>query len=154
MHSLVPRETIQSICTLIFDPGKVPVLLYLALNAKQQTVNMIGTALFHHDLFSGTTLNSNQSKMLLILRNQKNKYMELSDTVNLFGHKINLSYNVVNIHSTLKIKENFRTLDSVHIPLQTDIELQEFTSKRPLTENMIKDILNSLEQISQNLAEL
>jgi len=80
--------------------------------------------------------------------------MELNDTVNLFGHKINLSYKVVNIHSTLKIKENFGTLDSVHIPLQTDIELQEFTSKRPLTENMIKDILNSLEQISQNRAEI
>lgn len=62
MHSLVPRETIQSICTFIFDPGKGLVLPYLALNEKQQTGNIIGTVLFHHDLFSGITLNSNQSK--------------------------------------------------------------------------------------------
>ncbi|MCM3007052.1 hypothetical protein [Priestia koreensis] len=80
--------------------------------------------------------------------------MELSDTMNLFGHKINLFYNVVSIHSNVKIQEKFQTLDFVHAHIKIDIELQDFTFKRTLTESTLKDISNQLEQILQNRAEI
>ncbi|MDN4525673.1 Ger(x)C family spore germination protein [Fictibacillus fluitans] len=66
-------ETVQSICTLMFEEGNDFLLPYLRVNEKQQRAEVIGTAMFHHNKMTGT-LTGKESTLLLLMNGVKQDY--------------------------------------------------------------------------------
>ncbi|WP_162595935.1 Ger(x)C family spore germination protein [Bacillus sp. CGMCC 1.16541] len=150
--SAVPIETIQTICTVLFDPGKGLALPYLRLNEQNQSADIIGTALFDGDQFSGVTLNTVQSAMLLLLADRKAKYMMMSDYVTVDGQKNVVSYDIIGSKSKLKIKMDSVNIISVTVPTKVKVEISEFTHNQ-LTQKKVKKVEKKLEAILQKRAE-
>lgn len=125
-NSEVPEETVQSICTILFDKGKGLVLPYVKLNQTNKTASVIGSALFHHDKFSGVTLDEIETKLLLVLGNKKQKYMQIADNIKIDGKKETMSYEVNNTEADLKIHQNKMGHITVNVPLKMGIDILEF----------------------------
>ncbi|MCK6256399.1 Ger(x)C family spore germination protein [Fictibacillus sp. KIGAM418] len=148
-NSQVPKETIQSMCTILFDKGKGLGLPYVKLNETNKTASVLGIALFHRDKFSGVTLNRKESKLLLLLANRKNKHMINSDKVKVDGKKENISYEVNKSDAELEISKGSAGHLVVNIPMTIDITINEFPhdhldSKKEIT--LLEDHLGKMLQ--------
>ncbi|MDM5339859.1 Ger(x)C family spore germination protein [Fictibacillus enclensis] len=74
-------ETVQSICTLMFDEGNDYLLPYLRINEQQQRAEVIGTAMFHKRKMTGT-LTGKESTLLLLMNGVKQDYPRFTFKIN------------------------------------------------------------------------
>ncbi|RLQ94201.1 Ger(x)C family spore germination protein [Falsibacillus albus] len=83
-NSLVPVETVQSICTKIFDPGQDLMLPYIKKIAKgdEFDIDIVGDALFHKQKFTGHVLKGDDPTLLLLLNDKQRKFARFSIKVN------------------------------------------------------------------------
>ncbi|MGE1198020.1 Ger(x)C family spore germination protein [Priestia megaterium] len=152
-NSLVPIETLQSLCTVLFDEGKGLALPYMKLNTENKTVDVIGTALFNKDKFSGITLNPEESKVLLLLGNQKDKYMIMSDKITIHDQKYVVSYDVSDAKAKMNVKPDAIHGVKVTIPLHVKVSINEFTKNEMSSPALIKNVQEEIEKVLQKKAE-
>lgn len=153
VNSLVPIETLQSLCTVLFDEGKGLALPYMKLNTENKTVDVIGTALFNEDKFSGITLNSDESKALLLLGNQKDKYMIMSHKITIHDQQYVVSYDVSDAKAKMHVKPDAVHGAKVIIPLNIKVSINEFTKNEMSSPALTKNVQKEIEKILQKKAE-
>ncbi|MBY6024237.1 MULTISPECIES: Ger(x)C family spore germination protein [Bacillaceae] len=152
-QSLVPVETLQTICTLLFDEGKGLALPYAKFNKENMSVEIKGIALFNGEKFSGITLKDEEAKALLLLSNKKNKYMTMTDKVKMNGKEYIVSYDVAKAKSKLKIKVRSNHQLEVKVPVSLKVSITEFTYGEVGSDDLIKKIENTINKNVQNKAE-
>lgn len=138
--SVIPVETIQSMCTVLFDEGKGLVLPYMKLYKENSTANVVGTALFHKDKFSGVTMNLEQSKTLLIMADRKDKSMDMSHKISFKGKKLVVSYDISDAKAKMKISEDLNQKVKVSIPIEVQIEVNEFPHDHLYEKKVLKEV--------------
>ncbi|PVE62923.1 Ger(x)C family spore germination protein [Priestia megaterium] len=153
VNSLVPVETLQSLCTVLFDEGKGLALPYMKLNTENKTVDVIGTALFNEDKFSGITLNPEESKVLLLLGDQKDKYMIMSHKITIHDQKYVVSYDVSGAKAKMDVESDAMHGAKVTIPLQVKVSINEFTKNEMSSPALTKKVQEEIEKILQKKAE-
>ncbi|WP_176345196.1 Ger(x)C family spore germination protein [Priestia aryabhattai] len=153
VNSLVPIETLQSLCTVLFDEGKGLALPYMKLNTENKTVDVIGTALFNEDKFSDITLNSDESKALLLLGNQKDKYMIMSHKITIHDQQYVVSYDVSDAKAKMHVKPDAVHGAKVIIPLNIKVSINEFTKNEMSSPALTKNVQKEIEKILQKKAE-
>lgn len=151
--SVVPVETIQSMCTVLFDEGKSLVLPYMKIDKENHTADLIGTALFHKDKFSGTTMDLAQSKTLLIMANRKDKKMDMSHKITYKGEKLVVSYDVAESKAKLKIKKDLKHKVKAVIPVKVKIEITEFPHDHLYDTKLLKKVQNKITDYLQQQSE-
>lgn len=80
-QTLVPGETIQSICPDLFDPGKDFALPYIKV-IDPENIEVAGMALFHDKSFTGKVIEGDDATVLLYLSGQHGASSRLSFLVN------------------------------------------------------------------------
>lgn len=80
-NTLIPIETIQSICPDLFDPGKDFALPYV-VNKDSNSFEIIGLALFHEKKFTGKTLEDEDATILLLMNGEEGDVARFTLNVN------------------------------------------------------------------------
>ena len=70
--------------------------------------------MFNKDKFSGITLNPEESKVLLLLGNQKDKYMIMSEKITIHDQNYVVSYDVSDAKAKMNVKRMRFTGKSDH----------------------------------------
>lgn len=80
-NSFVSKETVQSICTIMFDPGED---FYIPIIKKTEgnLVEVLGMALFNGRKYSGKNLIKDDATLFLLLKNQRGKLAKFTLEVN------------------------------------------------------------------------
>lgn len=125
-NSIIPTETIQTLASELLDPGEDIVLPYLKMNNKKSAV-VIGLALMNERKYSGN-LSSQDSTLLLLMKNKKGKYARFIKQVNNDEEfKLN-NYITLNVQH-LKRKLNVQAKNgevSVKLNLHLKVNIEEY----------------------------
>lgn len=151
--SVIPNETIQTMCTILFDEGKGLVLPYMILNKENGTADIVGTALFHKDKFSGVTMNLEQSKTLLLMANRKDKSMDMSHKIKYKDKQLTVAYDIANSKARIKIMKDQNHKVKVSIPIEVKIEVNEFPHDHLYEKNVLKKVKNGVTKYLQQQSE-
>ncbi|MFY0761689.1 Ger(x)C family spore germination protein [Metabacillus dongyingensis] len=151
--SVIPVETIQSMCTILFDEGKGLVLPYIIMDKKNGTADVAGTALFHKDKFSGVTMNLEQSKTLLLMADRKEKLMDMSHKINYNGKKLTVAYDVADSKAKMKIMKDLNHKVKVSIPMNVQIEINEFPHDHLYEKKVLKKVNKEVTKYLQRQSE-
>jgi Ger(x)C family germination protein len=141
----VPKENIQTICPLMFDPGQDFALPYL--EPLKKTVGIRGVALFHEHKLVGT-IREPLSVTYTMLTGEKHT-IAMSKTEKIFNNKKPELMNYV----TIKVKKNKRSFNvdvtpegkiSADIKLKVKIIVTEYPSNNLTTPDEVKEVENRL----------
>ncbi|MGG1674127.1 Ger(x)C family spore germination protein [Neobacillus sp. NRS-1170] len=80
-RTLIPIETIQSICPDLFDPGKDFALPYVTYKGSD-SIEIQGMALFHDKKFTGTIMEGEDATVLLYLNGEEGNVARFTLKVN------------------------------------------------------------------------
>jgi Ger(x)C family germination protein len=123
-NSIIPNETIQTLASELLDPGEDIVLPYLKMNRKKSAV-VVGLALMDERKYAGN-LSSEDSTLLLLLKDQKGKYARFTKKVNNDQkYKLNnyISFNVQQKKRNLKVQvKNGQVSVKLNLNLKVNIE--------------------------------
>ncbi|WP_282035267.1 Ger(x)C family spore germination protein [Metabacillus indicus] len=153
-ESAVPTETIQSICTVLFDEGKGLMLPYMKLNESNQAAEITGAALFHKDKYTGVTINTDQTKLLLALSNKRNKAMMINDTIPFKDEQLTVSYEISHSKGNLKIEKDGLNKVKVKLPFKAELDIMEFPHDRLYEKSVLENLQKGIEKkLQQNMEE-
>lgn len=150
-ESAVPTETIQSICTILFDEGKGLMLPYMKLNESNQAAEITGAALFHKDKFTGVTINTDQTKLLLALSNKRNKAMMINDTIPFKDEQLTVSYEISHSKGNLKIEKDGLNKVKVKLPFKAELDIMEFPHDRLYEKSVLENLQKGIEKKLQKM---
>lgn len=149
-HTLIPIETIQSICPDLFDPGKDFALPYV-MKKGTDSFEILGMALFHDKKFTGKILEGEDATTLLYLNGE-------DSDVSRFTLKVNpeearhqnqfISTSTFLKDQTLKVKVDKQNKISAEITLKINITAVEYPldqlSKKSAIKKLNKEISKQL----------
>ncbi|MED2974903.1 Ger(x)C family spore germination protein [Fictibacillus sp. B-59209] len=116
-------ETVQSICSLMFDEGNDYLLPYLKISEKQQRASVIGTAMFHRNKMTGS-LNGRESTLLLLLNNVKNPYPRFTFKISKRQEINEKNYMTILVNDIeRKMKINISHNQKVHVKLNLEMDV-------------------------------
>ncbi|MGM0751048.1 MAG: Ger(x)C family spore germination protein [Bacillota bacterium] len=146
----IPKQNLQTICTVMFDEGKDFALPLIKM--KDGEVVLDGTGIFHKHSLTGT-LSFKESSLYLLLNNQKAKSARfVSKIAN--DNKMNIdnyiTYNISKSKSKLKIVSDTPGNIQVQIDVKMDISIVEYPQDKLTDKNELKK-LNK--EISKHLTE-
>jgi len=139
-NTIVPKQTVQSICPIMFDTGKDFALPYIE-ETKEHTIDVKGIALFHNQIFTGTKLLGDQSTLLLILQNKKGKKASFTLKVNPDEKDIRKQFITINVEKG-KRDLSIDTLDQLKININLDLKIKilEYPNDELTNEKVIKKL--------------
>ncbi|QHE61823.1 Ger(x)C family spore germination protein [Rossellomorea vietnamensis] len=146
----VPKQNLQTVCTLMFDEGKDFALPLLKM--KDGEVILDGTGIFHKHSLSGT-LTFKESSLFLIMNNQRAKLarfvskIEKDKPLNVDNY---ITYNVTESKSKLKIISDAPDNIQVGIDVGMEVSIVEFPQDQLTDKKKLKK-LNV--EISKKLTE-
>lgn len=123
--TIVPEENIQSICTILFDPGQDVILPYLAIGEGTPIIK--GVALFNSKSLTGT-LDTKESKLCLLMADRMGKRASLTLPIPNKSKKIGskMTFRVFQTKRKLDIDVNNGKVE-VTIDLLIKAEAEEFS---------------------------
>ncbi|MBJ8025814.1 Ger(x)C family spore germination protein, partial [Bacillus cereus] len=151
-HTLIPRETIQSICTDLFDPGKDFALPYISKESSN-SFKILGMALFHDKVFTNKVLKGEDATILLYLNGEEGDVAKFTLKAN--GKEARhqnqfLSINTFLKNHDLKVKVDKRHHISAEITLKIHITVMEgslnHVSKQAAIKKLNKEISKQFTQ--------
>ncbi|MBP1931857.1 Ger(x)C family spore germination protein [Ammoniphilus resinae] len=148
-YTLVPNETVQSICTLMFDPGKDFYLPYIE-KTGEKSIKVMGVALFNEQQYTGKTLSVKDSPMLLLLHDRKAKLTRLTLMVNPEEENRIKKYITIDIAGNkrdLKVSVDNKNKIHVNIDLHLKVNILEY-AKNELSQP------KEIEKLTKKLAEI
>ncbi|PFA70729.1 hypothetical protein CN378_00210 [Bacillus sp. AFS015802] len=146
----VPKQNLQTVCTLMFDEGKDFGLPLLKM--KEGEVILEGTGIFHKNSLSGT-LTFKESSLFLLMNNQKAKlarFVSKIDEDKSLNVDNYITYNVIESKAKLKIVSDSPEDIQVGIDVAMEVSVVEFPQDKLTDKKKLKK-LN--EEISKKLTE-
>ncbi|PGS46604.1 Ger(x)C family spore germination protein [Bacillus sp. AFS041924] len=144
--SLIPKETQESIYKKMADPGYDLVLPYLE-KIDDETLKIKGVGLLQNNKFTGKILNEYQSKLLLLLQDNKGTAMSFSEKINEKNEVV--SFKVKNENRRLKTKI-VNGQPKVNIDIKIKIDLNEYTGGTLASDKKKKEIEKKLTKKMEN----
>lgn len=141
-HTLIPIETIQSICPDLFDPGKDFALPYI-IKEGSDSFKILGVALFHNRMFSGRILKDKDATILLYLNGEQGDVARFTLKVNPEEKRHQnqfISTNTFFKDHTLKVKVDKSHKISVGITLKVNITAIEYPPDHLFKQTVIKKL--------------
>ncbi|TLS35224.1 Ger(x)C family spore germination protein [Pseudalkalibacillus caeni] len=152
-HTTVPHENIQSICTLMFDPGRDFVLPLL--DKRDNEVAVDGVGLIHGRKYTGHKLSNEQAGLFLLLDDNYGKTARFVKKVNK-GQKPDINnyvtVNVMNSKRKLDVQAKGRNV-KVSIGLQLNLTVNEYPLDTLAKKTTIKDLDKKLSEKFTNEAK-
>lgn len=148
----IPKETVFTTWSKIVDPGKDVVLPYVEKDETDK-IRISGISLFNGDKYSGISLNSEQSSILLLLMDRLGKIGEM---VTGFDKKHAVAYNTIKEKRELEIKTTKSSLKIIaKINLTLDIQLNTSTGAQGEIniEKLSKELSKKLTKQSQEVTK-
>ncbi|HIW32022.1 MAG TPA: Ger(x)C family spore germination protein [Candidatus Paenibacillus intestinavium] len=152
-NTLVPIETLQSICPNLFDPGKDFALPYV-IRKDSDSFDIVGIALFHGEKYTGKVLEGQNATVLLYLNGEKGdvgrlvlkvnpeeeQHQDQYISVNTFLKSQSLKVNVDNDHKItvdINVKLNITVIEYPKDGMFSDGEIKKLNKiiSDQLTEN-------------------
>lgn len=148
--SRVARENLQSVCSLMFDPGEDFMLPLIETNSS--IIRVKGLAMFHNKKMSGK-LNPREATMYLLLKDDIGKIARLTEKVHSNSNELEnyVSFEI----DKIKRKVNISISDNNNIIVKIDLKLNIVITEYPLNNLDNQNIINTLsENLSKNLEAL
>ncbi len=129
INTIVPKLDIQAVCPLFFDPGKDPIVPYIVKHDDPKEEEVVdGVALFQDDKLTGK-LDVEDSTLLLLLMNKKNKIVRIVRKVH-NDKELDIE-NYVTIHvsksqSKMTVNTTNRNIDSVSFDVKLKTNIVEY----------------------------
>lgn len=141
----IPSETAQSLLTYLLDEGKDFFLPYLGVDADEEIIKVLGSALFHDHSFTGQYLTIEDSTLLLLLKGQKGKQAILTNQLD-EGREGAISYKIKKVSRDMEVKKESKV--HVDFTIKMDIEVIDYPTMAIDTKEKV-DLLNK--KISNHL---
>ncbi|WP_299737531.1 Ger(x)C family spore germination protein [uncultured Rossellomorea sp.] len=153
----VPKQNLQTVCTIMFDEGKDFALPLIKM--KNGEVVLDGIGIFHKNSLTGT-LSFKESSLYLLMNNQKAKstrFVSKIDNDKKMSIDNYITYNVSKSKSKLKIVSDTPENIQVEIDMKMDISIAEYpqdklTDKSEL-KRLNKEISKHLTKDAQKMIE-
>ncbi|MCY9697533.1 Ger(x)C family spore germination protein [Paenibacillus alginolyticus] len=155
--TIVPEENVQSICTVLFDPGQDVILPYLAVGEGTPLIK--GVALFNSKAFAGT-LDTKESKLCLLMADRMGKKASLTLPIPNKTKKIGskMTFRVFHAKRRLDLEVNNGNL-LVTLDLLLKVEAEEYTPDHldedgqasKLNDYLSKELTKEAQKIVQKL---
>lgn len=146
--SVIDANTIQSIRTIMFDPGR-DFVLPLAKIVDGKRVKIQGVALFHDKKYTGKSLTATESVLFQLLQDKKNELarfsFQLPDENGPQFENI-ITFNVETVKSKLKVSVDKIGNVTATIKMDLDVEVLEYP-KDHLSEKNIKKLNKKLSKM-------
>jgi Ger(x)C family germination protein len=126
----LPKQNVQIICPILFDPGRDLALPYIyKSHSEVPTVGIKGLALMKNHQYSGVYLNKTESSLMLLMSNQKGKIARFTKKVkpsekNRISQYITID--VLDEKAKLQIQQTASGKIKVHVPLHLKVEAIEY----------------------------
>nr|WP_280635591.1 Ger(x)C family spore germination protein [Bacillus sp. 165] len=114
-----PKETVQSICPVMLDPGQDFALPYMYIT-KNNEVELSAIALFHNQKFTGITAKGAEATILLLMRNEMGKTARF--TIKAYPKEKQYRNRFISIQ-TVKMKRNMKITPKKDGVIQVDLNL-------------------------------
>ncbi|WP_440602761.1 Ger(x)C family spore germination protein [Bacillus sp. GB_SG_008] len=141
-HTLIPSETIQSICPDLFDPGKDFALPYI-IKEGSDSFKILGMALFHDRVFTGKVLKGEDATTLLYLNGEEGDVARFTLKVNPEEARHQnqfISTSTFLKDHTLKVKVDKLHKISAEITLKINITAMEYPLDHFYKQTVIKKL--------------
>ncbi|WP_175991374.1 Ger(x)C family spore germination protein [Bacillus sp. Marseille-Q1617] len=142
----VEEQNLQTICTLMFDPGKDFILPLFTL--EDEEINLEGNAIFHKHSMTGK-LSIMQSTLYLVLADKKAKRARFISEVekeNKSPLDDYISYNIIKPKAKMKILSDSPDDIKVEISLKAGITISEYPADKLKDKKNIKKINKKIEK--------
>lgn len=145
-QTIVPEENVQSICTLIFDPGDDVVLPLIQKN-EEKVVSIAGLALFNGHKYTGYNLLDEEPTLLLLLKNQLKKYARFTLEVNPNKKDIRERYISIQVKKNkpkMKISVSKKNKITINMNLKLEVEALEYPKDKLYSTKEVKKLNKEL----------
>ncbi|MGD6794420.1 Ger(x)C family spore germination protein [Metabacillus indicus] len=138
--TIVPKQNLQTICTVMFDEGKDFAIPLIKMQENEVVLN--GTGIFHKKSLVGS-LSVEESTIFLLLDNQIGKVARFVTQVK-ENQKYNIlnfvTYNISKSKSKIKFKSASPANIEVEISMKADVSIVEYPSDKLADEKVVKEL--------------
>ncbi|WP_129691007.1 Ger(x)C family spore germination protein [Gottfriedia acidiceleris] len=127
-HTIVPIENVQTICTIMFDPGE-DIVLPLIEKVDEKLIDISGLALFNDQKYTGYNLLDDEPTMLLLFKNQLKKFARFNVEVSPKEKDIRERYISIEVRKNdpkMKIEVSKENKISVNLNLKLEVDTLEY----------------------------
>jgi Ger(x)C family germination protein len=162
-HTIVPIENVQTICTIMFDPGE-DIVLPLIEKIDDKLIDISGLALFNDQKYTGYNLLDDEPTMLLLFKNQMDKFARFNVEVSPKEKDIRERYISIEVRKNdpkMKIEISKENKITVNLNLKLEVDTLEYAhdeldSKKEiemLNKALSKQLTKKAEKVIQTLQE-
>ncbi|WP_325175932.1 Ger(x)C family spore germination protein [Paenibacillus profundus] len=122
---IIPEENIQSIASVLLDPGEDITLPFIVVEENKHKAFVKGIALFNDRKYTGYHLNHNQSTLYLLLKKgspQQNSFIITLDNVTKNYPERFVSFTVKHIKRKIKLHKS--THNQIYVSIDMNLKLQ------------------------------
>lgn len=147
--SFIKQETVQTICPILFDGGRDFALPVLAKDGPG-TVQIIGMGLISDKVFTGTTITTDDSALMLILSGIKNKHAQFQFLINENEENYRdqfITLNVKKFKRDMKVNADSPSTIEAKIDLTLHLVVTEYPHDELMDYTYVKEIEKQLEPL-------
>ncbi|MFF3022422.1 Ger(x)C family spore germination protein [Gottfriedia sp. NPDC057948] len=127
-HTMIPIGNVQTICTIMFDPGE-DIFLPLIEKDDDKLIDISGVALFNDHKYTGYNLLGDEPTMLLLFKDQMKKYARFNVEVRPKAKDIRERYITIQVKKNkpkMEIKVSKDNKITVNLNLKLDVDTLEY----------------------------
>ncbi|XZF74182.1 Ger(x)C family spore germination protein [Bacillus sp. AL-1R] len=162
-HTNVPIENVQTICTIMFDPGE-DIFLPLIEKDNDNLIDISGVALFNGQKYTGYNLLGEDPTMLLLFKDEMEKYARFNVKVSPKEKDIREQFITIQVKKNkpeMQINVSKENKITVNLNLKLDVDTLEYahnelTSKKEidkLNKILSKQLTKKAEKIFKTIQE-
>ncbi|MDX5475730.1 MAG: Ger(x)C family spore germination protein [Bacillaceae bacterium] len=147
--SFIKQETVQTICPILFDSGVDFALPVLAQDGPG-TVQVIGMGLISDKVFTGTTITTDDSTLMLILNDVKSKKAQFQFLINENEENFRdqfITLNVKKFKRDMKVNADSPSTIEAKIDLTLHLVVTEYPHDELMDYTYVKEIEKQLEPL-------
>jgi spore germination protein KC len=145
-NTMVSRETVQSICPVMFDPGQ-DFFLPIVKETDEGVVKIEGVGLFNGRKYTGIDLKDEDSTTLLLLKDQKSKFAKFTVEINPeaeYKSERYISIEVADMEHSMNIEMSNDTGVAADIHLDLKVKVTEYPKDHLTDPKEVKKLKNKL----------
>ncbi|WP_113927874.1 Ger(x)C family spore germination protein [Bacillus sp. P14.5] len=154
-NTTVSVEDIQTICAEMFDEGVDFMVPFLTLLPEKE-IKVDGMAMFHDKSFTGKTLEVEESRLFLLLKDKVGKTVPFSYKIRFHEKETFVSFKVKSHKTDLKVVPSSNGI-KVPVTLKVEVSIQEFPEdtlmKKSTIDELTKLLQKRLEEDSRKVLE-
>ncbi|WP_176545140.1 Ger(x)C family spore germination protein [Bacillus sp. AFS041924] len=162
-HTIVPIENVQTICTIMFDPGE-DIMLPLIEIVDEKLIDISGLALFNEHKYTGYNLLDDEPTLLLLFKNRMEKFARFNIEVSPKEKDVRERYISIQVKKNdpeMKIEVSKDNKITVKLNLKLEVDTLEYAhdkldSKKEidkLNKELSKQLTKKAEKVIKTLQE-